>query len=237
MSTIPRSAARPPAGDGDRGDAERSCECNQLDLPERERQRVDRPGEQRDGRDQEDGDLSGRRRGDLGGKLDLPALGDDHRAAVLGGVADHRHDHGSDEEVGQPGLVGEVLERADENLRDERGRDRRDREHDEREPERPAGEGVVLARVQLGMAAQRPPGDDQVERRAARPRREATSTASECRFGSPCQPGTAGIRNSAERDADQRRARGTSTPGRARRRRPRAARTRGRAGGCRRRCR
>ena len=38
---------------------------------------------------------------DLGGELDLPAAGDDDGAAVLGRVADDRHDHRRDEEVAQ----------------------------------------------------------------------------------------------------------------------------------------
>ena len=63
--------------------------------------------------------------------LILPSGGDDDGAAVLGRVADDRDDDGGDEEVGQPGVLGEGLDRADEDLGHERGHDRRDAEHDE----------------------------------------------------------------------------------------------------------
>ena len=49
------------------------------------------------------------------------------RPAVLRGVADDGDDHRRDEEVAQVELLGEDLERADEDLGDERRRDRRDR--------------------------------------------------------------------------------------------------------------
>ena len=48
------------------------------------------------------------------------------RAAVLRGVADDGDDHRCDEEVAQVQLLGEDLDRADEDLGDERGRDRRE---------------------------------------------------------------------------------------------------------------
>ena len=45
---------------------------------------------------------------------------------MLGGVADDRDDHCGDEELRQARLVGEDVERADEDLRDERGDDGRE---------------------------------------------------------------------------------------------------------------
>ena len=53
------------------GDRERERERADLDLAEAERERVDQPREQHDGRDQEHGDLRGRGERDLGRELDL----------------------------------------------------------------------------------------------------------------------------------------------------------------------
>ena len=64
---------------------------------------------------------------------------------MLGRVADDRDDHGSDEEVRQADLVGERLERADEDLGDERGDDGGDAERGERLLERP-GLDLLVAR-------------------------------------------------------------------------------------------
>ena len=59
---------------------------------------LDQQREQRDGGDQEDGDLGARRERDLRRELDLAARGDDDRTAVLGRVADDRdHDRGEEE--------------------------------------------------------------------------------------------------------------------------------------------
>ena len=66
-----------------------------------ERERVDQPREERDGRDQEDRHLGAGRESDLRRELDLAAARDDHRAAVLGGVADDRDDDRGDEEVAE----------------------------------------------------------------------------------------------------------------------------------------
>ena len=107
-------------------------------LRMRQGEGVDQPGEERHGRDQEDGDLGARGERDLRGELDLAAGGDDDGAAVLGRVADDGDDHGRDEEVRQAGLVGEHLDRADEDLGDDRRRERGDPEDDERRGERPA---------------------------------------------------------------------------------------------------
>ena len=82
-----------------------------------------------------DRDLRARGECDLRGELDLPAGCDDDGAAVLGRVADDRDDHRGDEELRQADLVGEDLERADEDLRHERGHDGRAGEDDEREPQ------------------------------------------------------------------------------------------------------
>ena len=77
--------------------------------------------------DQEDGDLGARGERDLGRQLHAAAAGDDDRPAVLRRVADDGDDHRCDEEVAQVELLCEDLDRADEDLGDERGRDRRDR--------------------------------------------------------------------------------------------------------------
>jgi hypothetical protein len=58
-------------------------------------------------------------------------MGDDDRAAVLRRVADDRDDHGGDEEIGDARGAGEVLERADEDLGDDRRRRGRDAQHRE----------------------------------------------------------------------------------------------------------
>ena len=58
--------------------------------------------------------------------LTLPAARHDDGAAVLGGVPDDRDDHGRDEELGETDLLGEHLERADEDLGNERGDDGRE---------------------------------------------------------------------------------------------------------------
>ena len=113
---------------GERDDGE-------LDDSERQCERVDEPGEQGDGRYQEDGDLSARGECDLRGQLDPAAVGDDDRAAVLGRVADDRDDHGGDEELAQACVVGEGLERADERFGDQRRRDRCHPEHRKRDPQ------------------------------------------------------------------------------------------------------
>ena len=69
-------------------------------------ERLDQPGDEGDGRDEEDGNLRARGERDLGGELDVPAVGDDeHRPAVLGGVPDDGDDDRRDEELGQPYLV------------------------------------------------------------------------------------------------------------------------------------
>ena len=67
----------------------------------------------------------------------LAAVRDDDRPAVLGRVADDRHDHGGDEEVGQVRLLRECLDRADEDLRDQRGDHRRSGEHADRDSTTP----------------------------------------------------------------------------------------------------
>ena len=118
-------------------------------------ERLDQPRDQRHGRDEEDGHLGARGERDLGGELDVPAVGDDDRAAVLGRVPDDRDDHGGDEEVGEPDLVGEGLEGVDERLGDERRHDGRRREHDER-----AGEGPGGLRGRLVGDVHRADGDE-----------------------------------------------------------------------------
>ena len=112
--------------------ASESARASDLDLAEPERERLDQPGEEDDRGDQEHGHLRRGRERDLGGELDLAPVGDDHRAPVLGGVPDDGDDHRRDEEVRHPGLVGEGLERSDEDLGDERRHDGGDAECGER---------------------------------------------------------------------------------------------------------
>ena len=120
-------AARPAPREQQRSQERRAGHHRDLDLPERERERLDQPGEERDRGDQEDGDLGARGERDLRRELHVAAVRDDDRPAVLRGVADDGDDHRGDEEVAQVELLGEDLERADEDLGDERGRDRRER--------------------------------------------------------------------------------------------------------------
>ena len=93
------------APERDHGHGQAARERRDLDLAESERERVDEPRQQRHGGDEEHRDLGGGRERDLRGELDLPAARHHHRAAVLGGVADDRDDHGRDEEVGEPELA------------------------------------------------------------------------------------------------------------------------------------
>ena len=123
--------------------------ASDLDDPEAEGERVDEEGDQADRGDEEHRDLRRRGERDLGRERDLPAGGDDDGAAVLGGVADDRDDHGRDEELGDADLLGEDLERADEDLGDERGDDRRDAEDEQRQLEAPARDLLVARDVHL----------------------------------------------------------------------------------------
>ncbi len=68
-----------------------------------------------------------------------------------------------DEELAEPHLLGEHLERADEDLRDERRHDRRDGEHAERCAQRPALDLLVGRDVQRAVPPQRVPGDGDVD--------------------------------------------------------------------------
>ncbi len=144
-------------------DEERRGEGGDLDLAEAERERVDQPREQDDGRDQEHRHLRGRRQGDLGRELDLAAVGDDHGTPVLRRVPDDGDDHRGDEEVRQPDLLGERLERADEDLGDERRHDGGDAERGERRPERPGIDLVVARDVNDVVAPKRVDGDDGID--------------------------------------------------------------------------
>ena len=156
----------------------------------------DGPREELDGGDQEDGDLSARGERDLGGELDLSARRDDDGASVLCRVADDRDDHGRDEEVGEPGLLRERLERADERLGNERGDHGGRREHAERERERPRLHLLgIVGHVGLPVAAQREPGDADVDdEEHDRDRQGDHGERVPLRVA--LQPGTAGIRNS-----------------------------------------
>ncbi len=83
--------------------APRSAHRRELDRSERQRQPAsDEEREQRDRRRDEDGDLGRRRDRDLGGEAHVAAPRDDDRAAVLGGVADDRHDHDATKNCERP---------------------------------------------------------------------------------------------------------------------------------------
>ena len=140
----------------------RDSEREDLDLAERERERLDQEGEQDDRRNQEDRNLSARGERDLGGELDLAAGRDDDRAAVLGRVPDDGHDHRRDEELREPHLLGEHLERADEDLGDERRHHRCGGEDEERGAERPPLDLLVARDVQRRVAAERVEGEPDV---------------------------------------------------------------------------
>ena len=133
---------------------------------------------------------------------DLPPVRDDHGAAVLGRVADDRDDHGGDEELAEADLLGEHLERADEDLGDERGGDRRDGERAERRAKRPPLDLLVGGDVHRAVPTERVPRDDDVDDEQ-HDRDPAETTASEWRSGSPSQPGTEGMRKSNGRERDQ----------------------------------
>ena len=131
---------------------------------------------------------------DLPGQRDLAARGHDDRAAVLRRVSDDRDDNGRDEEVAQPDLLREGLERADEDLGDERRHDGRRREHEERAPKRPRLDLVVGRDVHGAVPPQRVPGhddvdDEQRDRDRRRDLREAVGV------GVAVPPGTDGTRN------------------------------------------
>ena len=84
------------------------------------------------------------------------AFGDDDGAAVLRCVPDDRDDHGSDEEIAEVGLLGEGLDRVDEDLGDDGGGGGRDAEHEERPAETPAptfGSGGVQGPKTLQLHA------------------------------------------------------------------------------------
>ena len=125
---------------------------------------------------------------DLRCERDLAAIGDHDGAAVLGGVADDRHDHRGDEEVGEPRLLGEHLEQADEDLRHQRRGDRGDAENGQGQPERPRLDLLVARDVHRSVAAQREDRDDDVPHRSAIETGTET-TARSWRSGSPSQPG------------------------------------------------
>ena len=184
--------------------------------------------------DQEHRHLGRRRERDLGGELDLAAIGDDHGAAVLGGIPDDRDDHGSDEEVRQPDLLGERLERADEDLGDERRHDGRDAEHDERGLERPGPDLLVARDVDEAVATQRVHRDDQVddeERDRDRHRELDDASAPRDRRSSSGSTGSGRGRSRARSP----RRRGSSTSARSCPGRLRRARSRARGAGSRRR--
>ena len=172
MSATPFGRDERPSTSRCGGEERRACEHADLDRTERQRERIDRPRENRNGRDQEHGHLGARREGDLRRELDVAAARDDHGTAVLRSVADDRDDDRGDEEVAEAGRVGERLERADEHLRDERGDDRRGAEHGSacRKDHRPSQPGP-RSRGARGGVERAPCGDhvdgEQDDRRPA----------------------------------------------------------------------
>ena len=114
-------------------------------------------------RNQEHSDLGRGRKRDLRCEANLAAVGDDDSASVLGGVAHDRDDDRSDEEVAHSGLLGEDLERANEDLGDEGGCDGRDSEGDERIRERPTLDLVVTRDVHRPVPPERVTGRHEVD--------------------------------------------------------------------------
>jgi len=141
----------------------RCGEDDDLDLAEREREWIDRPGEERYRGHEEHGDLRAGGKRDLSCKLDVAAMRNNHCTAVLGCVPHDRDHNGGDEEVAEVCLLGERLDRADNDLGDQRGHDRCSDEHEERNPQTPR---LLVARllgeVELAMPAQVEPGDNDV---------------------------------------------------------------------------
>ena len=158
---------------------------------------LDQPGEERHRGDEEHGHLRARGERDLGRELDVPAVGDDDGAAVLGRVPDDGDDHRGDEELGQAQLLGERLERVDERLGDERGHDRGGARGPRARaaatklpswPPRPRRGGSCAGAARARSRRHRG--------RGARSTRARRAPASECRSGSPSQPGIDGMRKS-----------------------------------------
>ncbi len=82
---------------------------------------------------------------------------------MLGGVADDRDDHGGDEEVGETDLLGEHLQRADQDLRNEGGGHGGDAQYGERAAERPGLDVLIARDVEHPMAAEGVDRDDDVD--------------------------------------------------------------------------
>ena len=137
-------AARPAVPHDRRGDDRGARHREELAPAERERQVVrEEEGEERHHRDDEQRDLGARGDGDLAGEPHLPVARDDDRAAVLGCVADDRHDHDGDEELAQADGRREGVQRVDEDLAHPGRRAGRHGESGERSRQRPG----ALARV------------------------------------------------------------------------------------------
>ena len=96
-------------------------------------------------------------------RLDLAAVRDDDRAAVLGRVADDRHDHGGDEEVREVRLLRECLDRSDEDLGDQRGDHGRGSKDADCARQRPDPFLVLGRDVLRAVPAELPPRDADVE--------------------------------------------------------------------------
>ena len=183
----------------DRDERRDTAEHGDLDLAERERERLDQPRQQRDGRDQEHRDLRARGERDLGGELDLAAVRDDDRAAVLGGVADDRDDHGGDEELAQPGLSANSSSEPTRISATSAVTTVATREHDAARAGATSPGSPRRRDVQRAVAPQRVPGHADVDDEQ-HDRDGIESMASESRFGSPSQPGIAGTRKSSDRE-------------------------------------
>ncbi len=134
-----------------------------LDGSERKGQVVgEQQRDERHGRGDEERDLHRGGDGDLGRELRVAPARDHDRAAVLGGVADDRDDHDGDEEVAEADGLAEVLQRADEHLRDEGGRERRDAEREQRAAQRPGALVGLLLACRVAVNPQVDEGDPPV---------------------------------------------------------------------------
>ena len=121
-------------------------------------------GEERHDRDDEQRDLGARGDRDLAREPHLPVARDDDRAAVLGRVADDRHDHDRDEELAQADSCCERAERVDEDLAHPGCGAGRHGERGERGRQRPRSFAWLLALARLlPVEAQVPADDGEIE--------------------------------------------------------------------------
>ena len=161
--------------------------------------------EQRDRGDQEDGDLRARGERDLRGELDLAAVRRrrPRRRARLRCRRSRRSPRRRRTRTGRPPRAND-LERADEDLRDERRHDRRDGEH-ERARSRSDQPSISSSLATCIDACRRSEyhGDARRRRPGATIETGIESLTSESRSGSPSQPGSTGSGRAASSTRDE----------------------------------